>query len=150
MYNSFKSMVFLRLTSKHIKDINKSQISNRTICTFFMSVRSTQFVHSISYTESFWLKFSEKRFACFPEALSRRRNILFQPTAKDLPRLVNPFLPAICRSAIDIFVAKYISDKTYKTIEILCWKICIFLPKHAKHRRIHSFGSISMLWRINS
>ena len=68
------------------------------------------------------MKFSEKRFACFPEALSRRRNILFQPTAKDLPRLVNPFLPAICRSAIDIFVAKYIFDKTYITIEIFAAK----------------------------
>ena len=58
----------------------------------------------------------EKKFACFPEALSRRRNILFEPTGKDLPRLVNPFLGAICRSAIDIFVAKYISAKTHTII----------------------------------
>ena len=41
---------------------------------------------------------------------------MFEPTGKDLPRLVNPFLGAICRSAIDIFVAIYISAKTHTAI----------------------------------
>ena len=43
---------------------------------------------------------------------------MFEPTGKDLPRLVNPFLGAICRSAIDIFVAKYISAKTHTILPI--------------------------------